>query len=538
MNQSQVSSSLVSSGTKYPEVLEEVKGKKFEELITPPAKLSTPKRRFAQQRKIYKKMSRETDISWEEALLGLKPLPGYTAPSEFYEGLNIVSLPQDFIEKAEKSRMYSLAILNHPQRIKTLELARNNKFQKPSLGHSKVLDRAEVEHRLLTFSDIAPVQPDLSSERLHRRKLLSQGPFIPTSLKPVTGVRVPLTTGSMITGSPEMIAVSAMSGVLATAYKEGLCSYPEIQAEVCRSAVELIHKVAEKDPLWKNRPDIKTLLNFWLSQIGITVETNPQRAIKRVNLLLPLIKNKKLNSLAVRIYNPQVSKETVVTVKALRKNFGDVLEIFAGQANSVEAAQELIEAGADAIGQGIAGGLRCTTSIVSGVAVSVLRDLWRMRGKVDAPIFVDSSVSYFWSLAFLLGASMLVKPSHFVGIESIGGRYPFSDDANYYISYNGEASGINKEQIGLLMKNGRPFAPEGVGGFAQINPVLPSIADNVLDAIINFLIPPFVFQGTSSGRRFQNINDMHKEADLEFLWEMSEESRKTRGAWGPFFHQR
>lgn len=538
MNQGNAPSSLESSGVKYPEVLEQLQGKSFEELITPPKNLSTPKKRFVLQRKIYKTLSSETDISWEEAVMGLKPLPSYTAPSEFYEDLKIVKMPQEFIEKAEKSRMYSLAILNHPQRIKILETARATKFQKPSLGHSKVLDRAEVEHRLLTFSDVAPVQPDLSSERLHRRVLLSQGPFIPTSLKPTTGVRVPLTTGSMITGSPEMIAVSAMSGVLATTYKEGFCSYPEIQAEVTKKAVELIHRAAEKDPLWKGRSDIKILLEFWLSQIGITVETNPRLAVKRVNLLLPLVKNKKLKSLAVRIYNPQVSKETVVTVKALRKNFGDVLEIFAGQANSVEAAQELIEAGADAIGQGIAGGIRCTTSIVSGVAVSVLRDLWRMRGKVDAPIFVDSSVSYFWALAFLLGASMLVKPSHFVGIESIGGRYPFSDGSHYFVPYNGEASGINKEQIGLLMKNGRPFAPEGVGGFAEINPILPSIADNVLDAIINFLIPPFVFQGTSSGRRFQNISDMHKEADLEFLWEMSSESRKIRGAWGPFFHQR
>ncbi len=63
MNQSKDSSALVNSGAKYPEVLEEVKGKKFEELITPPKKLSTPKRRFSLQRKIYKKMSQEGDIT-------------------------------------------------------------------------------------------------------------------------------------------------------------------------------------------------------------------------------------------------------------------------------------------------------------------------------------------------------------------------------------------------------------------------------------------------------------------------------------------
>jgi len=128
--------------------------------------------------------------------------------------------------------------------------------------------------------------------------------------------------------------------------------------------------------------------------------------------------------------------------------------------------------------------------------------------------------------------------AYFIGIESIGGRYPFFDGKSYHVPYNGEASTINKEQIGKLMKNGRPFAPEGVGGFAHINLQLPTIPDQVLDAIINFLVPPFVFQGTASGRRFESIEDMHKESDLEFLWELSEESRRVRGAWGPTFHKR
>ena len=533
-----VLTSLVDSGKKYPEVLDEVKNRTFEELISPPKNLSTAKERFNFQRNLYIKLSDGDDITWEEAKLGVKPLPSITAPADFYKNLKIVAMPEEIIAKAEKSRMYALSILNHPERIKVLKEAKKQEFKKPSLAHSRVLDRAEVEHRLLTFSDVAPVQPDLTSERLHRRKLLAQGPFIPTSRKKGVGVRVPLTTGSMTTGNPEMVAVSAMCGVLATTYKESLCAFPEIQAEVTTAAVEILHEAITKDPLWKNRPDRKELLSFWLSQIGITVETDERQAVKRVKLLIPLIKQKKLSSLAVRIYNPQVSKETVNTVKRLRKEFGDVLEIFAGQANSVEAAQELIDAGADAVGQGIAGGLRCTTSIVSGVAVSVLRDLWRMRGKVDAPIFVDSSVSYFWALAYLLGASMLVKPSHFVGIESAGGRFPFVNGTGYFIPYNGEASAVNKEHVGKLMKNGRPFAPEGLGGFQKIDLGLASIPDHVLDTIINFLIPPFVFQGTSSGRRFLSIPDMHKESDLEFLWELSEESRRARGAWGPTFHSR
>ena len=88
------------------------------------------------------------------------------------------------------------------------------------------------------------------------------------------------------------------------------------------------------------------------------------------------------------------------------------------------------------------------------------------------------------------------------------------------------------------MRNGRPFDPEGFGGFAQIDMELPTIPDQIVDATINFLIPPFVFQGTSSGRRFNSIIDMHKESDLEFLWELSEESRRIRGAWGPTFHKR
>jgi len=521
----------------YPEVVDEIKGLSFSELIEPPKNLQSAKERFNLQRILYIKLSEGEDISWEEAALGIKSLPSFTAPKKFYQGLKITRMPKEIIESAEKSRIYALAILNHPERIACLKEAQKKQFKKPTLAHSRILDKAELTHKLLSFSDVAAVQPDLSSERLHRRILFKQGPFIPTSRKSVFGIRLPLTTGSMITGNPELIAAVAMTGSLAFVYKEGLCHLPEIQAQIIKNAVGILEETI-KDPFWSKRKDRKELFDFWRSQIGLTVGPEVKDAVRRVKLVYSLVKDGRLKNLAVRVYNPQVSKETVETVKILRKEFGEALEIFAGQACSVEAAQELVEAGADAVGQGIAGGLRCTTSIVSGVAVSVLRDLWRMRGKVDAPIVVDSSVSYFWSLAFLLGASMLVKPSHFIGLESIGGRYPFYDGKDYYIAYNGEASGINKEHLGKLMKNGRPFAPEGVGGFAQINLQLPTIPDQVLDAVINFLVPPFVFQGTASGRRFETIEDMHKESDLEFLWELSEESRRIRGAWGSVFHLR
>jgi len=532
-----IANSLTNISEFYPEIVEEIKDLSFSELIEPPKNLKSAKKRFNLERILYKQLSDGGDISWEEATLGIKSLPSFTAPIEFYKGLRITKMPEKIIENAERSRVIALAILNHPERISSLKEAQKKEYHRPTLAHSRVLDKAEMEHKLLTFSDVAAVQPDLSSVRLHRRTLFSKGPFIATSKKKIFGVRLPITTGSMITGTPEMVAVAAMTGSLAFVYKEGLCFMPEVQAQVINKAVGILENAIE-DPFWSKRKDKKELFDFWRSQIGITVGPEVKDAIERIKLIYPLVKRGRLKNLAVRVYNPQVSKETVETVRVLRSEFGEALEIFAGQSNSVEAAQELIEAGADAVGQGIAGGLRCTTSIVSGVAVSVLRDLWRMRGKVNAPIFVDSAVSYYWSLAFLAGASMLVKPSHFVGIESMGGRFPFFDGESYHIAYNGEASGVNKEHLGKLMKNGRPFAPEGVGGFAQINLQLPTIPDQVLDAIINFLVPPFVFQGTASGRRFESIEDMHRESDLEFLWELSEESRRVRGAWGPVFHQR
>jgi len=531
-------SSLTTSGQKYPDVVSEIKKIPFKKVISPPKNLTTIKQRFNLQRNLYIKLSDGDDISWEEAKLGIKTLPSYTAPRDFYKKLKIVKMPEEIIQSAEQSRMYALSILNHPNRIKSLVKKRKEEWKKPSLAHSRVLDRAEVNHKLLAFDDVAPLQPDLLSERLHRRKLLLNGPFSITSLKREKGIRLPLATGSMNTGNPELIACAAMCGTLATTYKEGLCIDPKIQAEVTIKAVDVLHDAIKNDPLWKNRKDKKVLLDFWLNQIGITVSPDEPDAVKRVKLLMPLFSKRRLKSLAVRVYNPQVSKETINVVKKLRKEFGDSLEIFAGQVNSVEAANELVDAGADAIGVGIAGGLRCTTSIVSGIAVSVLRDLWRMRGKINAPLFVDSSVSYFWSLAFLLGASMLVKPSHFIGIESMGGRYPFKNGKDYYVPYNGEASVINKEHLGKLMRNGKAFAPEGTGGFAKIDLEYPTIASQVLDAIINFCLPPFVFQGTSSGRRFKSISDMHKESDLEFLWELSKNSQKIRGAWGPKFHVR
>ncbi|MFH1864098.1 MAG: hypothetical protein ABIJ85_04305, partial [bacterium] len=65
------------------------------------------------------------------------------APRDFYKNLRIVKMPKEIIEEAEKSRIYALAILNHPERIINLKEAQKLSFKKPSLAHSRVLDKAE-----------------------------------------------------------------------------------------------------------------------------------------------------------------------------------------------------------------------------------------------------------------------------------------------------------------------------------------------------------------------------------------------------------
>lgn len=533
--------SLTTSGQRNEGFVKELNSLTLNQLLEPPPELDTPEKRFEKQRELYHILSKGGDITWEEARLGIKSLPSFTDSADHYKGLSIVEMPKSILADAERERIFALAVMNHPDRIQALEQARKEHatFKKPSLGHSQILDQAEVDHILLTFSDVGPLQPDLFTNRLSRHKLLVQGPFFRTSLNPKRGVRLPVSSGSMNTGNPELLAVIAMSGVLATAYREGLCSIPEVQAEVVTEAVRMLHDVAHNDPQWCDRKDRDVLLDFWLNQIGITVGVNSKDAIERIRLLMPLLDDGRLNGLTVRQYNPQVSAESIETVKAIREEFnGANIEILAGQANSVETANELVEAGADAIGEGTMGGSRCTTSIVTGVPVSTFRDLWRMRGKVEAPICVDSSVSYWWALAYLMGASMLVKPSHMIGIESIGGRYPYTDGKEYYVDYSGEASGENKERTGRLMYNGKPFAKEGEGGFGHINLELPSVANQIMDANINFLVPPYVFWGTASGRRFPSISNLHEEADLNFLWGMTAESQKLRGAWGDTYFSR
>src|SRR3989337_4225075 len=129
MNQVKAPTSLVDSGKKYPEVLEEVKGKSFEELISPPKNLSTAKDRFQLQRTLYIKLSDGDDITWEEAKLGIKPLPSISAPADLYKNLKIARMPEEIIAKAEKSRMFALSILNHPERIKILREAKKQEFK-------------------------------------------------------------------------------------------------------------------------------------------------------------------------------------------------------------------------------------------------------------------------------------------------------------------------------------------------------------------------------------------------------------------------
>ena len=115
------------------------------------------------------------------------------------------------------------------------------------------------------------------------------------------------------------------------------------------------------------------------------------------------------------------SKNVIDTVARLKADFADV-DIVAGNIATAEAAEALVEAGADAVKVGIGPGSICTTRIVAGVGVpqlSAIMDVSRAIQGSDVPVIADGGLRYSGDMAKALaaGASTVMVGSLLAGTD-------------------------------------------------------------------------------------------------------------------------
>lgn len=165
------------------------------------------------------------------------------------------------------------------------------------------------------------------------------------------------------------------------------------------------------------------------------------------------------------------SKGIIDTVIAIKKHLN--IDIIAGNIATSEAAEALIQAGADGVKVGIGPGSICTTRIVSGVGVpqiSAIEECAEVGKKYGVPIIADGGIKYSGDFAKALaaGAQSVMVGSLLAGTDESPGEL-ISYQGRQYKTYRGMGSigAMTKGSSDRYFQEGTAadkLVPEGIEG--------------------------------------------------------------------------
>ena len=165
------------------------------------------------------------------------------------------------------------------------------------------------------------------------------------------------------------------------------------------------------------------------------------------------------------------SANVIETVRAIKKEHN--IDVIAGNVATTEGAQDLIDAGADAVKVGIGPGSICTTRVVSGVGVPQITAI--MNGcaagnPAGVPIIADGGIRHSGDItkAIAAGASVVMLGSLFAGLDESPGEMVIHRGRRYK-SYRGMGSegammAGSADRYGQKGVPAQKFVPEGVEG--------------------------------------------------------------------------
>ncbi len=126
----------------------------------------------------------------------------------------------------------------------------------------------------------------------------------------------------------------------------------------------------------------------------------------------------------------------IETVRQIHNNFGDKVDIVAGNIATAEAAKALIEAGANAIKVGIGPGSICTTRVVAGSGVpqiTAIYDCAAVAAEYDIPVIADGGVQFSGDIAKAIaaGADTVMVGSLLAGSDESPGELIISQGERF-----------------------------------------------------------------------------------------------------------
>ncbi len=164
------------------------------------------------------------------------------------------------------------------------------------------------------------------------------------------------------------------------------------------------------------------------------------------------------------------SANIMKTIKLVKENFPGI-QLIAGNIATAEAAEDLINAGADAVKVGIGPGSICTTRVVSGIGVpqlTAVMDVAEVCSRRNIPLIADGGIKFSGDIvkAIAAGADVIMVGSLLAGCEESPGEEELFQGRRFK-SYRGMGSmaAMAKGSADRYFQTGtKKLVPEGVEG--------------------------------------------------------------------------
>jgi len=164
------------------------------------------------------------------------------------------------------------------------------------------------------------------------------------------------------------------------------------------------------------------------------------------------------------------SKGIIVAVKKVKALFPD-LEVIAGNIVTAQAAQDLVDAGANAVKIGVGPGAICTTRVVAGVGVpqlTAVNDIFEQIKNQNVGIIADGGIKFSGDItkAIAVGAHSVMLGRMLAGTDEAPGEIILKDGKKFK-SYVGMGSMAamqrgSKDRYFQQDKSDKKLVPEGI----------------------------------------------------------------------------
>ena len=179
------------------------------------------------------------------------------------------------------------------------------------------------------------------------------------------------------------------------------------------------------------------------------------------------------------------SKNIMECLKKVKVAFPNT-PVIAGNIATAEAAEALIQAGADAVKVGIGPGSICTTRIVAGIGVpqvTAVYDVACVAKKYGIPVIADGGIKYSGDIvkALAAGANVVMLGSLLAGCEEAPGETEIYQGRSFKV-YRGMGSlaAMANGSKGYFQEGAKKLVPEGVEGRV---PYKGSVADSIFQLV-------------------------------------------------------